>query len=316
VAFRRLDAALESMGFTEPTTRAAKAQALLDILGVPKDSAVARYVEGFGERNDAAILRRAALDRLPAQNRQAISSALGPELDVHANKRVPADAIDAIDQAVHRGGRTQARDLVRRHALGKLTDAQLVEELGILAMGVKNLPPRNARGQFVDPAIESAYQEYRKRKDAANEHPRDRVGWKLRSDWWKEQSTIARGNKFNASVRARRLYRYYEVNLEDGTRLDSYRTEKGGERISRKATDFNAVSDFEFEGYCKEFTSKYPEGKKIRSNAYPKLDGTVLKGKAILEVPAENLKPEYAERRTRLEAIAKENGVEIRYTPE
>ena len=35
-------------------------------------------------------------------------------------------------------------------------------------------------------------------------------------------------------------------------------------------------------------SSKYSEGTKIRSNAYPELDGQELRGQYILEIPASN----------------------------
>ena len=191
------------------------------------------------------------------------------------------------------------------------------------------LPPRKSNGEFVDAELEQKYQEYRARKKKAKEHPRGRIDWKERSDWWKEHSPVARGNKFNASVRARRLYPYNEVNLVDGLRLDSYVHDGHAERISRKATDFLAISDAEFTAYVKEIDLKYPKGKKIRSNTMPDIDGQRLRGDPVLEVPAENLAPteksvtgdpdkmkDLAARRERFEKIAADNGVELRYTAE
>jgi hypothetical protein len=119
------------------------------------------------------------------------------------------------------------------------------------------------------------------------------------------------------------------VNLVDGTRLDSYEHDGHPERISRKATDFLAISDAEFTAYVKEIDLKYPRGKKIRSDKYRDLDGERLRGDAVLEVPAENLSPtdpsvardakkmkELADRRARFEQIAADAGVELRYTAE
>jgi hypothetical protein len=181
---------------------------------------------------------------------------------------------------------------------------------------VKDEGALKPNGEFEDPQLEHKYQEYLKRKQAAGATARDRADWKKRSDWWKNDSPVARGNAFNKSVRDRGLYPYNEVNLADGTRLDSYRVRGTPERISRKATDFNKVKPGEFQGYLDELNTKYPEGKLIRSDAYPALDGTPLKGAAILEVPATNLAPEYAARRAEFEALARAKGVQIRYTPE
>jgi hypothetical protein len=171
-------------------------------------------------------------------------------------------------------------------------------------------------GEFEDPQLERKYQDYLKRKQAAGANARARADWKKRSDWWKNESPVARGNAFNKSVRESGLYPYNEVNLADGTRLDSYRVRGTPERISRKATDFNKVKPSEFQGYLDEFNTKYPEGKIIRSDAYPALDGTPLKGAAVLEVPSTNLGPEYAARRAEFEALARAKGIQIRYTPE
>jgi hypothetical protein len=43
-----------------------------------------------------------------------------------------------------------------------------------------------------------------------------------------------------------------------------------------------------FEMYLKELNKKYPEGMIIRSNKYKDIDGQVLHGTQILEIPASN----------------------------
>ena len=40
--------------------------------------------------------------------------------------------------------------------------------------------------------------------------------------------------------------------------------------------------------YRKKFKQLHPEGMKIRSDKYPDLDGKILKGKQILEIPESN----------------------------
>ena len=67
------------------------------------------------------------------------------------------------------------------------------------------------------------------------------------------------------------------IYLENGKRLDSYDPD-AREIISRKATDLDKITEETYRGYLSEFSQKYSEGTKIRSNAYPELDGQELKG--------------------------------------
>lgn len=88
------------------------------------------------------------------------------------------------------------------------------------------------------------------------------------------------------------------IHLENGKRLDSYVPPKfdnkgnlisEGEIISRKATDLESIELSTFESYLKEMKNKYSEGIKIRSDKYKtELDGKVLKGRQILEIPESN----------------------------
>jgi len=48
------------------------------------------------------------------------------------------------------------------------------------------------------------------------------------------------------------------------------------------------ISEEIYREYLSKFSQKYARGTKIRSNAYPELDGKELKGKYILEIPANN----------------------------
>jgi hypothetical protein len=163
-------------------------------------------------------------------------------------------------------------------------------------------------GRFGDSALESQYQRYLARKQAAGEPPRTREGWKERLDYF-QNSGVQRGNNFNDFRRSE--YPYNEVHLANGKRLDSY--VPGEEIVSRKATDFDNVKESTFRDYVREIGNKYDEGTVVRSNKYPDLDGQPLEGRRILEVPDSNLS---AARRAEFERIAREEGVEIRYVPE
>ena len=179
------------------------------------------------------------------------------------------------------------------------------------------LPPRRSSGTFVDAELDAKYQAYRARKKNEKASPRSRLDWKQRVDWWMNDSPVARGNRFDRSVERRQSYPFNQVELIDGSRLDSYIHDGNPKRISRKATDFNKVSDSEFESYLDEIETKYPRGKLIKSRKYEEeLGGKRLRGDPVLEVPADNLKPELASRRADLETIAARKGVEIRYTQE
>lgn len=142
-------------------------------------------------------------------------------------------------------------------------------------------------GKFADDTLENNYQAYVNRKINKGQTPKDRLEWKEASDYWTKESPVARGNNFNKTVREADIYDYHEVYLENGKRLDSYDPD-AGEIISRKATDLDKITEETYRGYLSEFSQKYSEGTKIRSNAYPELDGQELKGQYILEIPASN----------------------------
>ena len=136
--------------------------------------------------------------------------------------------------------------------------------------------------------------------------------WKEASDYWTKESPVARGNNFNKTVREADIYDYHEIYLENGKRLDSYDPD-AGEIISRKATDLDRISEETYRGYLSEFLNKYSEGTKIRSNAYPELDGQELKGQYILEIPATN---EKLSNISHYKNIASEYNVILRFTEE
>ena len=142
-------------------------------------------------------------------------------------------------------------------------------------------------GKFSDDVLENNYQVYVNRKISRGQLPKERLEWKQVSEYWTKESPIARGNNFNKRVREADIYDYHEVYLENGKRLDSYDSD-AEEIISRKAINLDKIIEETYRGYLSEFSQKYSEGTRIRSNAYPELDGQELKGQYILEVPASN----------------------------
>ena len=86
-----------------------------------------------------------------------------------------------------------------------------------------------------------------------------------------------------------------------------------GEIISRKATDLDKIDESTYRRYLSEFSEKYSVGTKIRSNAYPELDGLQLEGQYILEIPASNADLPNIEY---YKEIASEYGVILRFTEE
>ena len=145
----------------------------------------------------------------------------------------------------------------------------------------------NDMGIFTDDMLENNYQVYVNRKIKKGQTPKSRLDWKKASDYWTKESSVARGNNFNKTVRGANIYDYHEIYLENGKRLDSY-DPNTGEIISRKATDLDKISLETYKEYLSDFSQKYSEGTRIRSNAYPELDGQELKGQYILEIPANN----------------------------
>lgn len=126
------------------------------------------------------------------------------------------------------------------------------------------------------------------------------------------ESPVARGNRFNETVTNSEKYPYYEINLENGKRLDSYDPIKG-EIISRKATDLDKISENTFRQYLSEFEKKYSRGTRIRSNLWKQIDGEMLEGQYILEIPKSN---ETLSNIEYYKKIAEEYDVILRFTEE
>ena len=145
IAMRRLDAALDAMGFADPATRAAKREALLDMLGEGEKSPLAQYIEAYGERTEGRVRRRAALDRLPPPDREALALGLGADLDAYLAAGVPDGAFDPLSQAMRRGDpgnhvRNVLRELVRQHRAGRMKDQQLVDVAQRLELMLRRYP--------------------------------------------------------------------------------------------------------------------------------------------------------------------------------
>lgn len=186
-----------------------------------------------------------------------------------------------------------------------------------IASNVKSNKSLGSNGKFTDPVVESQYQSYVNRKERArnNGHAvvtRDRLDWKQASDYWRKDSPMARGNRFNQTARDSAIYDYYEVNLKTGKRLDSY-DPQAGEIVSRKAIDLDKTSRATLKKHLEEFEDKYKKGTVIRSNAYEELDGLKLEGEYILEIPASNIK---SEKLSQFKELATEYDVTLRFLEE
>ena len=168
-------------------------------------------------------------------------------------------------------------------------------------------------GKFIDDLLEADYQKYLARKTKQGKAPKDRLEWKESRDYWLNDSPMARGNKFNDTAKNGKWYKYNEVHLENGKRLDSY-DEIKGEIVSRKATDLESIELSTFESYLKEMKNKYSKGIKIRSDKYPDLDGKTLEGKQILEIPESN--KNFDKIQEYIDLAKNKYNIEIRFKPE
>ncbi|MFJ1382751.1 hypothetical protein [Capnocytophaga canimorsus] len=168
-------------------------------------------------------------------------------------------------------------------------------------------------GKFTDDVLEADYQKYLTRKAKQNKPPKDRLEWKEARDYWLHDSPMTRGNKFNDTAKNNEWYDFNEVHLENGKRLDSYDPDLG-EIVSRKATDLENIELSTFESYLKEMKNKYSAGIKIRSDKYPRLDGQILKGKQILEIPESN--KNFDKIQEYIDLAKNKYNIEIRFRPE
>lgn len=193
------------------------------------------------------------------------------------------DEIGEVGEALAKQLSEEATEKATKEATKNVAD----DVVGGMVEGGLDTNLLDDMGKFTDDALENNYQAYVNRKISKGQTPKDRLEWKKASDYWTKESPVARGNNFNKTVREADIYDYHEVYLENGKRLDSYDPD-AGEIISRKATDLDKITEETYRGYLSEFSQKYSEGTKIRSNAYPELDGQELKGQYILEIPASN----------------------------
>lgn len=171
-----------------------------------------------------------------------------------------------------------------------------------------------SEGKFVDNLLESDFQKYLLRKTKEGKPPKDRSAWKEARDYWLNDSPMARGNKFNDKAVKEDWYRYNEVHLENGKRLDAY-NEELGEIVSRKATDLEDIQIDTFESYLKEMKQKYAPGTKINSPKYGKeLEGKSLQGQQILEIPESN--KSFDRIQEYIDLAKNKYDIEIRFKPE
>ncbi len=105
--------------------------------------------------------------------------------------------------------------------------------------------------------------------------------------WDEIKQFFKRGNDFNKKAVNSEWYDFHEIHLANGKRLDSY-DPISREIVSRKATDLGNIQFSTFENYLREMHQKYAAGTVIRSNKYPGIDGQVLQGQQILEIPLSN----------------------------
>ena len=191
---------------------------------------------------------------------------------------------------------------------------EIADKLGDAIKKVKKAGNFIKNGKFIDDLLEADYQKYLTRKSKQGKTPKDRLEWKESRDYWLNDSPMARGNEFNKKAIDNDWYEYNEVHLENGKRLDSY-DEIKGEIVSRKATDLESIELSTFESYLKEMKNKYSAGIKIRSNKYKtELDGKVLKGRQILEIPESN--KNFDKIQEYIDLAKNKYNIEIRFKPE
>ena len=157
-----------------------------------------------------------------------------------------------------------------------------------------------------------AYSKYVVRKNKINQTPRQYEEWKERSNYYKNNSPMARGNRFDKKAEEQKWYTCNQVHLSNGKRLDSF-DPIAGSIVSRKSIDLSKISMRTFETYLKEFKAKYDVGTIIRSNKYDYIDGKMLNGKFQLEIPDYNKNGHEIEKFIKL---ARKYDVEIIFKPE
>lgn len=172
---------------------------------------------------------------------------------------------------------------------------EIGEKLGDAIKKVKNINANDLLtkgGKFIDDILEADYLKYVTRKNKQGKPPRTRLEWKEVRDYWLHDSPMARGNAFNKKAELNDWYRYNEVTLSNGKRVDGYTPptdKKAGEIVSRKATNLDEIELSTFELYLKELKKKYPVGEPINAPKYGNdLKGQTLQGNHILEVPLRN----------------------------
>lgn len=156
------------------------------------------------------------------------------------------------------------------------------------------------------------YEQYVQRKQRQYKTPRGFFDWKVVSDYYRNNSPMARGNRFDKKAVKEKWYDFHQVHLANGKRLDSYDVEKQC-IVSRKAIDLSKINLKTFERYLKEFHEKYKRGTVIRTNKYQKIDGKTLEGNYYLEIPESN--KDFPDLQKFIN-LAREYDVEIIFKPE
>ena len=145
---------------------------------------------------------------------------------------------------------------------------------------------------FIDKLLEADYAKYLLVKAKQGKIPRGKLAWKVSSDYFKNDSPMARGTAFNDKAILEKWDKYNEVTLANGKRVDGYTPPtngKPGEIVSRKATDLEDIQLSTFETYLKEMKKKYAAGEPINAPKYGNdLKDKILEGNHILEIPESN----------------------------
>ncbi|MGL4759301.1 MAG: hypothetical protein ACRCXZ_08245 [Patescibacteria group bacterium] len=177
----------------------------------------------------------------------------------------------------------------------------------------KNIDLLDTNGVYKNPIDEDLYQQYVSKKVKKGEESRSRLDWKRTRDYFLNDSPMARGNRFNAVVNRKLIYRYFEIVLENKKRLDAYIP--GKEIIERKAIDLDMIDESAFKQYLSTFEKKYKRGTLIKTSkdGYDSINNTPLMGEYILEIPESN---KYLPDIDKYKDFAKNYNVKLKFTSE
>ena len=126
-------------------------------------------------------------------------------------QKLYSEAAEQSGREVSREFRKEASEQLAKHSDDV---ARGLEETGKGKEAVEEL--LDGEGVFKNAELEERYQEYVVRNTNRGRRISDRLTWKQDSDFFTQNSPIARGNRFNETVRERKTYPHHEVNLENG----------------------------------------------------------------------------------------------------